>query len=256
MSDARRGGWAKVYRRLWDGTMGPDWPTWSVWVLMLAHADADGVVDMTQEALAARGGIPLEAVCAAIARLEAADPRSRSQTEDGRRLVRLDPGRDWGWRVVNYPAYRAATSAERVASFRERELAKRNATVTAPSRDRNATVTPGNQAEAEAEVEEESTPLLTADAASGATTPPATNGKAPDEWLEAFDAHFWPAYPRKVSKPAALRAWRRIKPHDDDRFNTIMDGLDRWVAYWQDKDRDVICHPATWLNGQRWEDQP
>lgn len=119
--DRRWGGsFAKVFRSLWDGTLGPQRNAWDVFVFLLAHCDARGVVDMTPEAISARGGIPIEDVIDGIAVLEAPDPRSRSGGDEGRRLVRLDRHRDWGWRIVNQPKYRESGGAARNATYRER----------------------------------------------------------------------------------------------------------------------------------------
>lgn len=70
---------------------------------------------------------------------------------------------------------------------------------------------------------------------------------------DAFDA-FWTQYPRKVDKPAARRAWKRIRDGD---FTAVMRGLEAHQAIaWADCEAEFIPHPATWLNGRRWEDEP
>lgn len=67
---------------------------------------------------------------------------------------------------------------------------------------------------------------------------------------------FWSAYPRKVAKPEALKAWIRIKP-DDETFDAIMAGLAaaKTSRDWAKDDGQFIPHPSTWLNQRRWEDQ-
>lgn len=67
---------------------------------------------------------------------------------------------------------------------------------------------------------------------------------------DAFD-QFWTIYPRKVAKGAARRAFasacRRASP------SVIIAALQ---AYPFDLSRPkFIPHPATWLNGDRWEDE-
>jgi hypothetical protein len=261
------GGFAKVYRSLWDGTLGPNRNAWDVFVFMLAHGDAGGLVDMTPEAIAARGGIPLGDVLDGISVLEAPDARSRSREEGGRRIVRVDSARDWGWRIVNYPRYRNSSSAERMAEHRWRKHVTGS---DAPLR----TVTPGCQAEAEADID--STHLIDSDEStvSVETVPDRksaieailgeASSKSRDkaEWDEGFREDFWRAYPRKVGKPGASRAWHRLMP---DRFedqqealNQICSGLDRWVGYWREHEtpEDKIPHPATFLNDHRHEDFP
>lgn len=71
---------------------------------------------------------------------------------------------------------------------------------------------------------------------------------------ESFE-EFWSEYPRKVSKPAALKAWNKLKP-DEDLIEQIMSGLEKWRNSddWARDNGQYIPYPATWLNGRRWED--
>ena len=73
--------------------------------------------------------------------------------------------------------------------------------------------------------------------------------------LGTFD-EFWSAYPRKVAKPEALKAWIKIKP-DAETLAAIMAGLAaaKQSRDWTKDDGQFIPHPATWLNQRRWEDQ-
>lgn len=124
---AQRGGFAKVFESLWDGSLAESWETWSLFVFMLAHADADGVVDMTPTAMARRSSIPIERVRAAIDVLSAPDPDSRTPDDDGRRIVLIDDHRTWGWRIVNHARYRARRDEDaRRADARERMDRLRN----------------------------------------------------------------------------------------------------------------------------------
>lgn len=63
---------------------------------------------------------------------------------------------------------------------------------------------------------------------------------------------FWDAYPRKVAKGAARRAWTRAVQHTEP--DTIIEGARR---YRDDPNREAsfTAHPATWLNGERWLDE-
>lgn len=79
---------------------------------LLVLADSDGVVDMTQEAIARRTNVPLEMVQKALHALCSPDPRSHSPGEDGRRLLPLDERRPWGWQIVNYHHYRLIRDEE------------------------------------------------------------------------------------------------------------------------------------------------
>ncbi len=66
---------------------------------------------------------------------------------------------------------------------------------------------------------------------------------------------FWDAYPRKNAKGDAWRAWKRIKPMPDT--GTILSAVARDIASaeWQRDNGAYIPHPASWLNGRRWEDE-
>lgn len=72
-----------------------------------------------------------------------------------------------------------------------------------------------------------------------------------------YNAHFeafWNAYPRKVSKAAAKKAFGKLKV-SDDLLKQIIKAIDiqKQSRQWQSK--EFIPHPATWLNQRRWEDE-
>ncbi len=73
---------------------------------------------------------------------------------------------------------------------------------------------------------------------------------------EAGFERFWSAYPRKVGKADArkafAKAWRKLPPFDEDLI--LSGGLERAKAAWTDA--QFIPHAATWLNGERWTDEP
>lgn len=70
----------------------------------------------------------------------------------------------------------------------------------------------------------------------------------------AFET-FWTAYPRKVAKAAARKAWGKLKPGESLQ-REITDGLERAIKseQWARDGGQYIPHAATWLNGRRWED--
>ena len=69
----------------------------------------------------------------------------------------------------------------------------------------------------------------------------------------AFDK-FWAVYPRREGKQTAKKAFEKIKP-DDDLLNTMLTAIQRQKQTDQWSDPRYIPHPATWLNGRRWEDE-
>lgn len=87
------------------------------------------------------------------------------------------------------------------------------------------------------------------------------NGKATNQnqnqnqkYLPGF-ALFWESYPKKVDKVKAEKAWR--KQGCESSPNDIIAALERHKAssQWRKDNGQFIPNPATWLNGQRWEDQ-
>lgn len=68
-------------------------------------------------------------------------------------------------------------------------------------------------------------------------------------------AQFWAAYPRKVAKQDALRAFAKIRP-DAELLERMLASLERHKAsrQWSRDGGQYIPYPATWLNGRRWED--
>lgn len=72
---------------------------------------------------------------------------------------------------------------------------------------------------------------------------------------DAAFAAFWAAYPRKVGKQAALKAFGKIKGVP---VETILHAIEaqKKTDSWQKDGGQYIPHPATWLNQGRWEDEP
>jgi hypothetical protein len=69
--------------------------------------------------------------------------------------------------------------------------------------------------------------------------------------VAAFD-DFWILYPRRVAKKDARKAWSKIPPR---LHVAILTALVAWRPVWRAKDPEFLPHPATWLNGERWEDE-
>ena len=70
-----------------------------------------------------------------------------------------------------------------------------------------------------------------------------------------FD-RFWGAYPRKVSKADARKAFAKLNP-DADLVEDMLRALDwqKRLPEWTENDGKFIPYPATWLNARRWEDE-
>lgn len=72
--------------------------------------------------------------------------------------------------------------------------------------------------------------------------------------VSGFD-RFWEAYPRRVGKQDALKAWGQLNP-DEDLVDLIVAGVERWKTcdQWTRDGGKFICYPATFIRGRRWEE--
>lgn len=87
------------------------------------------------------------------------------------------------------------------------------------------------------------------------TPPPATPApRAPQPDAAAFDA-FWDAYPRKVAKGNARTAWAKAIKRGAAP-EAITAAAARHADHWRRLGTQprYIPHPATWLNGERYDD--
>lgn len=225
------------------------YPTRIVWVTFLAAMDEDGVVHLaTVKNVAALAQVTVDEAEQAVAVLESPDPSSSSSEHDGRRIERF-PG---GWLVLNAKVYRDIATrdqarqrtAERVKRHRDRSTGNASVTVgngdvTPEKRSSNGSVTV-SETETEAETE----------------TKNSRSSASDDHALRVGFTLFWEAYPRKVAKQAAWKAFRALRPS-----GPLLETLIRAVYIQAESDawrRDggkFVPHCATWLRGRRWEDE-
>lgn len=86
------------------------------------------------------------------------------------------------------------------------------------------------------------------------TSNPVDNDLVLTEEIIPF-AMFWAIWPRKVGKAAAIKAWAKLKP-DSIVFNQISENLEAQCSAgdWARDNYRYCPHPATYINGRRWED--
>lgn len=70
---------------------------------------------------------------------------------------------------------------------------------------------------------------------------------------DAFEV-WYAAYPHKIGRSAAEKAFHRVRKTKPVTFSELVDGLERYIRT-KPPDR-AWCNPATWLNQDRWADQP
>jgi len=115
-----------------------------VWLTLLILCDTEGYVGAALPGIASAAGVTLAQAEEALQKLQAPDPYSRTQENDGRRLEVAERG----WRVLNFKAHIDRLSRERekararLRQWRKRRKEKREGS--ASDRDGNVSVTPGN----------------------------------------------------------------------------------------------------------------
>ena len=101
--------------------MAEDAETFKIWITFLASCAPDGIARVSAIFLSSVCRLPLETVHKAIIKLEAPDPESRSETEEGRRIIPVDGG----WFIVNFEKYRSFNYSLKNEAVRKREYRER-----------------------------------------------------------------------------------------------------------------------------------
>lgn len=122
--------YGKIFDSMYEGTLYGHWEAIVTLQQMLVLCSAEGVVDITPQAMSARTSIPLEIITKGIGILAEPDPYSRTPGDEGRRILLLDAHRPWGWVIVNYAKYQAIKSraekneADRIRIAEQRKVNK------------------------------------------------------------------------------------------------------------------------------------
>lgn len=77
-----------------------------------------------------------------------------------------------------------------------------------------------------------------------------------DSTLEDRFERFWKAYPKKLCKGDARKAWLTILPNEEllgKMLRTIE--TEKKCSHWQDSGGKFIPYPASWLNAEGWENE-
>ena len=67
---------------------------------------------------------------------------------------------------------------------------------------------------------------------------------------------FWTAFPKKRSKGAAEKVWKRLN-HGPEMVAAMLAAIEalKLSPEWQKDGGQFIPYPATWLNAKGWEDE-
>lgn len=240
--------YAKVFAQIFDSSIAEDYNTRHVFMDLLVLADCEGVIDMTLEAISRRTNVPQDRVESAIKILSNPDSKSRTKSEDGKRLIPIDPSREWGWIIVNYDHYRLMRDEEGRRSY-HRTYMRQHRAKSHPVKGVNIcehSVKPVNTGDA---------PLTHAEAEAEALLPKSVKKMATQKGLQSEHFQkFWKVYPlSKGSRDGAAAEWEM--GGCDALVEVIMDGLEKHRAQkgWREHQGRYIPTPEKWIREKRWE---
>lgn len=201
-----------------------------------------GMVDAAGVGIVRRAGLEQEEGLAALERLSAPDPDSRSERFDGRRIARVNGG----YLVLNYDIYRQKdhTAAARVRRYRERKALEAKAV----TRDRVDVTRNVTQEEEESRVHKQE--------AKKTSSPPAPKQTSMAE--SEFD-QLWEVCERRDNKAGAMKAYLKARKSGKmPDLATVKEAYCRLAESWDWTKEDRQYHPmmSTWLNREGWNEKP
>lgn len=216
------------------------------WITMLALKNAQGDVFASIPALAKLNNVTIARMEEIIGIFLSPDIYSRTKEHEGKRLFEI-PG---GWRVINHHAYRDnlkqpdVTATERKRKQRQRQKSTPNVTA---CHGKNVTVTDVTLCHAYTDPDPD--PNTDPDPKKDHTPLPPKGGVA-----DGFQ-RFWSAYPKRVNKGQALKAWEQVK--GDKLLDEILPSLEKHKAWsqWRKDGGQFIPNPATWLRAEGWANE-
>lgn len=151
--------------------------------------------------------------------------------------------------ITNYDQYQDSSEADDTADKTAKNTADRQQTRQQTDTNKNV--------KNEKKEDKGNTPLTPRRGEERSETPKRERkGKTSLPFADAF-ADFWAAYPRKVAKPNAEKAWAKlVKENALPDMDTLLAAVANQAEAndWA-RDNGRFCpHPATWLNARRWED--
>ena len=225
-------GYTKLFEEIVDSTIwqAPDHIR-ILWITMLAKKQRNHTVQAAIPGLARAAGITVEQCEEGLEHLMAPDPYSRTKDHEGRRIKECDGG----WFVLNGEKYREKMNEDERREYKRIWIANKRA----------------KDKEEHVDTVDESRQQMTS--VTHTDTDTDTKADTSNKTLALFN-EFWSVYPKKKSKAAAEKAWRKL---DDATKQTILKHMESRVTdeEWLKEGGKFIPYPATFLNAQGWEDE-
>tara|TARA_R110000824_G_scaffold106133_1_gene250758 strand:- start:405 stop:1079 length:675 start_codon:yes stop_codon:yes gene_type:complete len=101
----------KLFNQILDSSIADDRRLRHFFTDIMLCCDSAGFVMMTEAAISRRIGTTIDEVKWGLAELMKPDPRSKTPDHEGRRIEAVE-GSGYGWRVINFEAYKSIRSTE------------------------------------------------------------------------------------------------------------------------------------------------
>lgn len=190
--------YGKIFDSIYEGTLYGQWEALVTFQQMIVLCDADGMIDMTPQAIAARTSIPLEIIRKGISILEAPDPYSRTPDQEGRRIELIDAHRPWGWHIVNHAKYMGLQDADMVRAQTRERVRKHRAAKS------GVTVTDGNASKRHTDID-----IDTDKDRKRAETQRSQGSRLPADWQPSEELKAWASKERPdINLPSTVEKFR------------------------------------------------
>jgi hypothetical protein len=231
--------YGKIFSSIYEGTLYGHWEAIVTMQQLIVLATADGMVDMTPQAIAARTSIPLEIIQKGLKILSEPDPYSRTPDEDGRRIGLIDEHRPWGWYLVNHEKYKHLQDADTVRA-QTRERVRRH-------REEKRLVTGGNGAKRHTDTDTDSNKEVLAGASPKARPAPAYSSPVIQtlplreggdfQVHQSFIAELEPLYPSVdvAATIGEMKGWLIGNPTKRKTRRGVTAFITRWLQQEQEK---------------------
>lgn len=232
-------GYTKLFSSILASTIWrEDDKTRIVWITLLAMADRWGIAEGSIPGLADMARVSLDDCKKALEALMSPDEYSRTKENEGRRIEEIEGG----WRILNHGKYREKMSADERREYNRKRQAEWRASHKVVTKCQSPSISVTEVAHTEAEAY----PKAEAEATTPSSLPPAS---------ESGFEEFWQAYPRRVGKADAIKAWKKHKcAAITPKILTSIRAL-KISPDWTREAGQFIPHPATWLNREGWHDE-
>lgn len=229
--------YGKHFSSMYEGSMVGAGPTvFALWGYVIAKTDPDEhTIDLNPMLLSCIIGCAVSEIRQAITYLTQPDPHSHCQEYDGARLVHRG---GHTYFVVTHEQYRAMRNNDERRAY-NREMQRKHRERVSASKERV--------------IDKSITSLTSASVSSSVSSSKKGDSKGGD-YTDDFE-RFWRVYPRKQSKADAFKAWKQMKHNPPLRDLIDILNKHKMSTDWVKDNGTYIPYAATWIRGQRWEDE-